>query len=75
MKIKDIRGEDSPELLKTLQDLKKEQFQLSFRASAENVSNPSRHRQIRRTIARIKTILRERVAVAAAAAKQTPQES
>ena len=60
MKISEIRGEDSPELLKMLQDLKQEQFKLTFRASSENVTNPSRHRQIRRTIARIKTILRER---------------
>ena len=74
MKIKDIRGEDSPELLKTLQDLKKEQFKLTFRASAENVSNPARHRQIRRTVARIKTILRERTAAATSGA-QPPKES
>ena len=73
MKIEDIRGEDSPELVKTLQDLKKEQFHLNFRASAENVSNPSRHRQIRRTIARIHTVLRERTA--AAATSQPSQDS
>lgn len=60
LKLKDIRGEDSPELEKMLQDLKKEQFQLTFRASSENVTNPARQSQIRRTIARIKTILRER---------------
>ncbi len=72
MKIKDIRGEDSPELQKQLHDLKKEQFLLTFRASAENVSNPARHSQIRRTIARIKTILHEREV---AAKSQPPQES
>ena len=72
MKIKAIRGEDSPELIKTLQDLKKEQFRLTFRASSENVTNPARHRQIRRTIARIKTVLSER---AAAASSQPSKES
>ena len=73
MKLKEIRGEDSPELIKTLQDLKKEQFQLTFRASSENVTNPARHRQIRRTIARIKTVLSERAA--AAASSQPSKES
>ena len=72
MKIKELRGEDSPELVKTLQDLKKEQFRLTFRASSENVTNPARHRQIRPTIARIKTILTEREA---ASKSQPPQES
>ncbi len=72
MKITDIRGEDSSELRKQLHDLKKEQFQLTFRASAENVSSPARHSQIRRTIARIKTVLREREA---AAKSQPPQKS
>ena len=72
LKISDIRGEDSPELQNQLHDLKKEQFQLNFRASAENVTNPARHSQIRRTIARIKTVLREREA---AAKSQPPQES
>ena len=72
MKIKEIRGEDSPELVKTLQDLKKEQFLLTFRASSENVTNPARHRQIRRTIARIKTILGEREVIAKS---QPPKEA
>ncbi len=60
MKLSDIRGKDSGELKLDLQTLKKEQFQLSFRSSSDDVTNPARHRQIRRTIARIKTILRER---------------
>ena len=73
MSIQEVRGEDSPELMKTLQDLKKEQFKLTFRASSENVTNPARHRQIRRTIARIKTVLSEREA--AAANRQPSKES
>ena len=60
MQLSDIRGKDSGELRLDLQTLRKEQFQLPFRSSSDDVTNPARHRQIRRTIARIKTILRER---------------
>ena len=59
-KLKDIRGKDTDELKLDVLTLKKEQFQLSFRSSTEDLTNPARKRQIRRTIARIKTILRER---------------
>lgn len=60
IKLKDIRGEDTPELTSMLLDLRKESFDISFRSSADGGSNPSRRNQIRRTIARIKTVLRER---------------
>ena len=59
-KLKDIRGKDTNELMLDIQSLKKEAFELSFRSSAEDLTNPSRRRQIRRTIARIRTILTER---------------
>ena len=59
MKLEDIKGKDSQELRGDLQELQKEMFQIKFRG-AEETSNPSRQSQLRRTIARIKTILRQR---------------
>ena len=65
MKLKDIRAMDSRELGLDIHALRKEAFQLSFRSSSEDLVNPGRHKQIRRTIARIKTVLKERDMVAA----------
>ena len=60
MDIKELRGKENRELEFDLRKLEKELFDLRFKASAEDVANPSRIRQIRRDIARIKTLLRER---------------
>lgn len=66
MKIKDIRGKDTKELLGSLLDLQKEEFQLKFRTAAEEVGHTARFRQIRRERARIKTVLAERAKAEAA---------
>ena len=60
MQVSEIRGKDSRELFLDLQALQKEQFGLKFRAASEEVARTSRFQEIRRDIARIKTILRER---------------
>lgn len=58
--IAEIRGLDSAELRNNLAELRKEQFELRFRAAAEQVAKTSRHSEIRRSIARIMTVLCER---------------
>jgi large subunit ribosomal protein L29 len=58
--ITEIRGDDSAELKAKLNDLRKEQFQLRFRGTAEDVTKTARHREVRRTIARILMVLGER---------------
>jgi len=58
--ITEIRGDDSNELKGKLNDLRKEQFQLRFRGSGDNAANTTRHREVRRTIARILMVLGER---------------
>ena len=63
--INEIRGDDTNELKAKLNDLRKEQFELRFRGSADEVRNTSRHRQVRRTIARILMVLGERERAAA----------
>ena len=59
-KLKELRGKDSRELRLDIQELLKEQFTLRFKAANEELANTSRFRQIRRDIAQIKTVLRER---------------
>lgn len=60
MKVEDIRELDATELEARLKELKEEQFKLRFQASMMELENPSIVRNIRRDIARIKTVLRER---------------
>jgi ribosomal protein L29 len=57
--IQEIRGEDTAELKAKLSDLRKEQFELRFRGSAD-ATKTSRHREVRATIARILMVLGER---------------
>lgn len=70
MKIKDIRGKDTKELMASLMDLQKEEFQLKFRTASEEVGHTARFRQIRRERARIKTVLAERAKAEAAGGQQ-----
>lgn len=60
MKMDEISGKDSRELQLDIQELLKEQFHLRFKAANEELANTARFRQIRRQIARIKTVLRQR---------------
>lgn len=60
MKVEDIRELDATELEARLKELKEEQFKLRFQASMMELENPTIVRNIRRDIARIKTVLRER---------------
>ena len=56
MKATDIRTKTLDELNDELSSLKKEQFNLRFQRASGQLENTSRVRQVRRDIARIKTI-------------------
>ena len=58
--IDDIRGQDSGELKVKLAELRKEQFELRFSGSGNEGQATGRARSIRRTIARILTVLGDR---------------
>ena len=58
--IAEIRGVDTRELHGRLAELRKEQFNLRFHGATEQVARTSRHREIRREIARILTVIAER---------------
>ncbi|MFM2421696.1 50S ribosomal protein L29 [Caulobacter segnis] len=62
MKIADIRGMTPDQLAETLISLKKEQFNLRFQAATGQVEKTHRVNEIRKDIARIKTVLRAKAA-------------
>ena len=58
MKIDDIRGMTPDQLGESLLNLKKEQFNLRFQAATGQVEKTHRSNEVRKDIARIKTVLR-----------------
>ncbi len=62
MKAADIRAKTPDELNDELASLKKEQFNLRFQRATGQLEKTSRVREVRRDIARIKTIIAERSA-------------
>lgn len=62
------RAKSDDELSGQLLDLKKEQFNLRFQQATGQLENTARVRQVRRDIARIKTVMSQRATAAAAEA-------
>ena len=62
MKPNELRDMSVEDLETRLGELTEERFRLRFRSATESIENPMRFRAIRRDIARIKTILKEKVA-------------
>lgn len=62
MKAKDLRELNIEELQQKRGDLREDLFRLKMRKAVAQLENPVRLRQLRRDIARVETILRERKA-------------
>ena len=60
MKNSKLKEMSSPELEKELSELKSELFKLRFSLATNGLDNPLKVREVRKNIARIKTILSER---------------
>ncbi len=60
MTIKEIRELENDALLVEIDSLKEELFDLRFQQAVGQLENPARLREIRKTIARIKTVITER---------------
>ena len=60
MNIKEIRDMSNEELNKEVVSLKEELFNLSFQQATGQLENPARMREVKKTIARIKTVITER---------------
>ena len=65
-KATDLKLKTDDELGSQLSELKREQFNLRFQAATNQLEKPARVRQVRRDIARIKTLQAERASAAAA---------
>ena len=60
MTVQDIRNTETQELLNKVEEYKKELFGLRFQAAIGQLENTARIRTVRKNIAKIKTIIRER---------------
>ena len=60
-----IVGQSDDQLTESLGNLKREQFNLRFQAATNQLEKPSRVREVRKDIARIKTMQAQRSAAAA----------
>lgn len=62
MKASELRQKNEAELEKELLDLRKAQFSLRMQGATQQLSNTSQIGKVRKDIARIKTIQREKAA-------------
>ena len=62
MKTNEIRELSVEDLKAKIEELTTERFNLRFRSATESIENPMRFRSLRRDIARMQTILREKEA-------------
>lgn len=60
MTVKEIREKDNAALLAEIDVLKEELFDLRVQQAVGQLENPSRLREVKKTIARIKTVITER---------------
>ncbi len=66
-KIEDMRVKSDDQLSGDLAELKREAFNLRFQAATNQLERPARIKEVRRDIARIKTLQTERTSAAAKA--------
>jgi large subunit ribosomal protein L29 len=59
VKANELRGRDREDLVRELAQLEKELFDLRFQWQSEENPNSNRRRELKRDVARYKTILRE----------------
>jgi large subunit ribosomal protein L29 len=62
MKASDLTGKSATELNDQLIELRKEQFNLRMEQASGQIAQPHRVKQVRRDIARVKTVLSQQAA-------------
>lgn len=60
MKVKEIRELTTEQINEKIKETKEELFNLRFQQATGNLEKPSRIKDLRHTVARLKTVLRER---------------
>ena len=63
MKVNELRQKEEVELRQREKELTEQLFKLRFQRATGSLENPSKVREVRREIAQVKTLLRERAAV------------
>ena len=64
MEAKELREKTMDQLTETLETLKKEGFNLRFQQATGQVENTAQMRRARRDVARVKTVINEKSAIA-----------
>ena len=62
MKASELRGKDGGELQKELEGLLRAQFGLRMQVATQQLANTSQLKKVKRDIARVRTIMREKAA-------------
>ena len=62
MKVSELRGKNGEELQKELEGLLRAQFGLRMQVATQQLSNVSQLKKVKRDIARVRTIMREKAA-------------
>ena len=60
MKVNEIRNLTTDEIIAKIKESKEELFNLRFQQATGNLDTPSKIKDLRHTVARLKTVLRER---------------
>ena len=60
MKVNEIRNLTTEEIVTKIKETKEELFNLRFQQATGNLDKPSKIKDLRHTVARLKTVLRER---------------
>jgi len=60
MKARELRERSDEELQRTLEELQEQLFKLRFQKSTGQIENPGKIRAVRKDIARVLTVMRER---------------
>ncbi len=69
MTAEEIRGMSDAEIRTRIAELEEERFRLRFRSATETLEDPLRLRSLRKDIARLHTVLREKQLAAVAATR------
>ncbi|HET7584189.1 MAG TPA: 50S ribosomal protein L29 [Gemmatimonadaceae bacterium] len=70
MRADEIRDMDTSDIESRIRELEEERFRLRFRSATEALEEPLRFRALRKDIARLKTVLRERQLAGASGANR-----
>ena len=62
MKASELRGKNGDELQKELEGLLRAQFGLRMQVATQQLSNTSQLKKVKRDIARVRTIMKEKIA-------------